>query len=72
MNNGVIERDPEIMSGAPVFAGTRVLVADFFDNLAAGDSLEQFLDDFPWVSRKQAVGVLEMARDVVLSLANTG
>ena len=58
------------MSGEPVFVGTRVLVADFFENLAVGDSLDQFLDDFPSVKRKQAIAVLEMAKDVVMNLAN--
>ena len=68
MNNGVIHRDPEIMSGEPVFVGTRVLVEDFFENLAAGDSLDDFLDGFPSVKREQAVAVLAMAREAVLQL----
>jgi uncharacterized protein (DUF433 family) len=71
VNNGVIERDPEIMGGEPVFVGTRVLVADFFENLAAGDSIEDFLDGFPSVTREQAIAVLAMAREAVLNFANT-
>ena len=69
-SNSVIHRDPEIMSGELVFVGTRVAVKDLFDNLAAGDSLDDFLDDFPSVSREQAVAVLAIAREAVMSLAN--
>jgi uncharacterized protein (DUF433 family) len=58
----LITVDPEIHSGTPVFAGTRVPVKTLFDHLEAGDSLEIFLDDFPSVSRELAVAVLEQAR----------
>lgn len=51
--------DPEILSGAPVFRGTRVPVAALLDNLAAGISLDDFLDNFPTVTREQALQVLE-------------
>jgi uncharacterized protein (DUF433 family) len=61
----VVHRDPEILGGTPVFAGTRVPVKTLFDYLGAGDSLEVFLDAFPSVSRKQAVAALEMAREVI-------
>ena len=71
MNNGVIHRDPEIMGGEPVFVGTRVLVKDLFDNLAAGDSVDDFLDGFPSVTREQAVALLAMAREAVIKLANS-
>lgn len=54
--------DPEVHSGTPVFAGTRVPVKALFDHLEAGDSLAVFLDDFPSVSRELAVAVLEQAR----------
>ena len=67
----VIHRDPEIMGGEPVFVGTRVVVADLFDYLEAGDTLEDFLNAFPSVRREQAVSVLAMAREAVLNLANT-
>ena len=56
----IVSRDPEVMNGARVFAGTRVPVEILIQHLAAGDSLDKFLDDFPTVSRKQAVGYLEM------------
>jgi uncharacterized protein (DUF433 family) len=55
----VISRSPEVMSGAPVFAGTRVPVETLIDYLAEGHPLEDFLDDFPTVSREQAIGASE-------------
>ena len=57
----IINRDPEIYSGAPVFTGTRVPVKSLIDHLKAGDSLDYFLDGFPSVSREQAVAFLELA-----------
>jgi uncharacterized protein (DUF433 family) len=60
--------DPEIMSGAPVFTGTRVPVAALFDNLADGVTLDDFLDNFPTVSRGQAVRILEFYRDTLAHL----
>ena len=58
----LIQTDPEILGGAPVFAGTRVPVQNLFDCLEAGDTIDAFLDEFPSVSREQAVAVLEAAR----------
>ena len=60
--------DPEIMSGAPVFRGTRVPVAALLDNLADGLTLGEFLDNFPTVSREQAVQILEFYRDTLALL----
>ena len=54
--------DPEILSGTPVFIGTRVPVRIIFEHLEAGDSLEVFLEDFPSVSRELAIQVLEDAK----------
>ena len=62
MKSRLITIDPEIHSGTPVFAGTRVPVKTLFDHLEAGDSLEVFLEDFPSVSRELAIAVLEEAR----------
>lgn len=62
MNTSLVSCDPEIMSGALCFSGTRVLVKNLFDYLEGSSSLEDFLDDFPSVSREQAVAVLEAAR----------
>jgi uncharacterized protein (DUF433 family) len=60
--------DPEILSGAPVFRGTRVPVAALLDNLAAGLTLDEFLDNFPTVTREQAVQVLEFSKDTLALL----
>ena len=58
----VIHRDPEILGGTPVFVGTRVPVQALLNYPEAGRPLAEFLDDFPTVSRKQAVAVLEQAK----------
>jgi uncharacterized protein (DUF433 family) len=57
--------DPEIMSGTPVFRGTRVPVKTLFDYLAGGDGIEEFLDGFPGVSREQIAAVLEAAGELL-------
>lgn len=62
MNEQLITVDPEIHSGTPVFAGTRVPIKTLFDHLEAGDALEVFLEDFPSVSRELSIAVLEEAR----------
>jgi len=63
----LIEVDREKMSGTPCFTGTRVPVAHLFDYLEAGDSLDEFLNDFPTVTREQALGVLELMRARILT-----
>lgn len=63
----LIEVNPKKMSGTPVFTGTRVPVKNLFDYLEGGDSLEVFLDDFPTVTREQALGVLELSKEYLLS-----
>jgi uncharacterized protein (DUF433 family) len=67
--DALIVRDPEILGGAPVFAGTRVPFQTFIEYLEAGDSLDTFLEDFPTVSREQAVQVLEQAKESLLAEA---
>lgn len=66
----VVHSDPEIMSGTPVFVGTRVPVYNLFDYLEAGDPLEKFLASFPSVTREQAVAALELAKEAVTELAS--
>ena len=61
MDQTLVSRDPEIMSGALCFTGTRVPVKNLFDYLEGGSSLEDFLEDFPSISRESAVAVLEAA-----------
>ncbi|MGH7264071.1 MAG: DUF433 domain-containing protein [Candidatus Rokuibacteriota bacterium] len=67
--DSVVHVDPEILGGTPVFRGTRVPVKNLLDYLAAGDTLEQFLEDFPTVKREQAVAALEIARDLLTACA---
>jgi uncharacterized protein (DUF433 family) len=63
MRNQIICRDPEIMGGTPVFCGTRVPVQTLLDNLEAGDTIGDFLEGFPTVTREQVVAFLEQAKD---------
>jgi uncharacterized protein (DUF433 family) len=63
MDANLVGRDPEIMSGALCFTGTRVPVKNLFDYLEGSSSLEEFLEDFPSISRERAVAVLEAARE---------
>ena len=60
----VVHSDPEILGGTLVFVGTRVPVKTLYDYLEAGDSLDEFLNDFPSVTRDQAVAALELGRDM--------
>ena len=64
---GHISIDPEVMSGAAVFAGTRVPVQNLFDYIEGGEDLSEFLDDFPSVSKEAALAVLEMAKKSLTS-----
>ena len=67
----VVHSDPEIMGGTPVFVGTRVPFQTLLDYLEAGDPLSEFLEDFPSVSREQAVAALEQAKDALLARAHS-
>lgn len=63
MTQQVVCRDPEVMGGAPVFCGTRVPVQTLLDYLEAGESIDQFLEGFPSVTRGQLIAFLEQAKD---------
>ena len=63
----LIQRSDEILGGTPVFAGTRVPVQTLFDYLEEGDNLDEFLDDFPAVSKENAVKVLERMKEAGLA-----
>jgi uncharacterized protein (DUF433 family) len=67
----VVHSDPDILGGTPVFVGTRVPVRTLFDYLAAGASLEEFLNHFPTVSQEQAVAALAQATELLLSHARS-
>ncbi len=59
MNNPVVSRNPDVMGGTPVFCGTRVPVQTLLDYLEAGDTIAEFLEGFPAVTREQVVAFLE-------------
>ena len=65
IQRGVVSRDPEVHSGDPVFASTRVPVDTLVDYLEGGDTLDEFLDNFPTVSREQAIAALELMREAL-------
>lgn len=65
---GVIVRNPEILGGTPVFRGTRVPVQALFEYLEGGETLEEFLEGFPTVSRETAVAALEEAKELLRTL----
>jgi uncharacterized protein (DUF433 family) len=69
MAQELITRDPEIMSGTPVFKGTRVPVKSLIDYLKGGHTLGEFLESFPSVNRKQAEALLELAEEYLMSEA---
>jgi len=63
----LIDVNPELMSGVPCFTGTRVPFTHLFEYLEAGDSLTEFLNDFPSVTREQVLGVLELMKERLLT-----
>jgi uncharacterized protein (DUF433 family) len=71
MPSSVVHTDPEILSGTPVFVGTRVPFRSLIDYLERGSTLAEFLDDFPTVTRKQAVAALEEAGEAVVAHARS-
>ena len=65
----VVHSDPNISGGTPVFRGTRVPVQSLFDYLEGGESLDEFVKQFPSVSKEQARAALSLARDYIVSRA---
>ncbi|HEY5464841.1 MAG TPA: DUF433 domain-containing protein [Hanamia sp.] len=70
MDGRVINIDPEILGGTPVFFGTRVPIKNLFDYLETGDTIEIFLDDFDGVSKSQVIRVLEMSQKLIETSSN--
>jgi uncharacterized protein (DUF433 family) len=68
MKNNVIHSSPDILSGMPVFLHTRVPIKTMFDYLESGDTIENFLSDFPSVKKDQVIEVLEIAEHSITSL----
>jgi uncharacterized protein (DUF433 family) len=67
----IVHCDPEILGGVPVFVGTRVPVQSLFDYLEGGDTLDEFLRQFPSVKREQAIAALDLARATLLAGARS-
>ncbi len=65
----IVHSDPDILGGTPVFVGTRVPVQNFLDYLRGGDTLEDFLVDFPSVRRNQAEAALDLAQEALTAVA---
>ena len=65
--SSIVSCDPDVMSGAPVFAGTRVPVQTLLDYIEAGDSINEFLEGFPSVTRSQVIAFLEEAKALVVA-----
>lgn len=65
--NEIIAKDPDVLGGTPVFRGTRVPFQALLDYLEGGQTLAEFLDDFPTVTREAAVGALEQAKSLLVS-----
>jgi uncharacterized protein (DUF433 family) len=70
MTSSVAHTDPDILGGTPVFVGTRVPVRTLLDYLEAGDPLDEFLEDFPSVTREQAVAALRLANQMLMAHTN--
>lgn len=71
MLNSIIQIDPEILSGAPVFRDTRVPIKNFFDYLETGETLEAFLEDFPSVKKEHAIKLLEISQKLLVKTTET-
>ena len=61
----IVHKDPDILGGKPVFRGTRVPVRSLFDYVEGGDTLDEFLRQFPSVQREQAIALLDLAREAL-------
>ncbi len=70
MTDTLIDRNPDVLGGTPVFSGTRVPVRILMEHLEAGDRLDEFLEDYPTVSRDQAIALLERAKAMLVGTGN--
>ena len=71
MYKNIITIDPEIQSGSPVFAGTRVPIKSLFDYLYTGESIDNYLEDYPYVKKKQVLALLAIAVKLFLKTTET-
>ncbi|HMG15657.1 MAG TPA: DUF433 domain-containing protein [Saprospiraceae bacterium] len=70
MKDQIINIDPEILGGTPVFYGTRVPIKNLFDYIESGESIDFFLDDFEGVSKEQVIKLLEMSKNLIEASSN--
>ena len=70
MSDKLISRNPDILGGTPVFSGTRVPVRILMEHLEAGDWLDEFLEDYPTVSRDQAIALIKRAKGMLVDSGN--
>jgi len=70
MAKPLVSRSPDVMGGTPVFAGTRVPIQTLLDYLEAGETIDDFLQGFPTVTREQVIAFLEEAKDRVVAAAS--
>jgi uncharacterized protein (DUF433 family) len=70
MTESVISKDPRVLGGTPVFSGTRVPVRILLEHLEAGDRIDDFLENYPSVTREQAVGLIELAIEQLTKLGD--
>ena len=70
MKDALIDSDPEILGGMPVFSGTRVPIKILMEHLEAGDNIDTFLDSYPTVSRQQVIDLLERAHVILADHLN--
>jgi uncharacterized protein (DUF433 family) len=68
MNKQIISSSPDVMGGTPVFAGTRVPIQTFIDYIKGGESIDDFLDGFPTVTKEQAIAFLEEAKEQMIKM----
>jgi uncharacterized protein (DUF433 family) len=66
----IVQRSSKVMGGTPVFAGTRVPIQTLLDYIEAGDRLDDFLDEFPTVTREKAIAFLELAKEAAVAQAS--
>jgi uncharacterized protein (DUF433 family) len=71
IQKAVVHSDPEILGGTPVFVGTRVPFQTLLDYLEGGETLDEFLENFPTLTREQAIAALEQAKEALLAHATS-
>ncbi|MBM2816243.1 MAG: hypothetical protein HW421_3005 [Ignavibacteria bacterium] len=71
MTNSIITIDPEIQSGSPVFSGTRVPIKSFFDYISTGETIESYLEDYPYITQEQVYALMTLMGDLFIKTTDT-